>query len=150
MGDLADRMTQGHPEPCFNLWAFADQDTGVIMRISAKAYVLPGSEIEKKALLKHLAGTDFYSVEWSTVPENLEVVTPTGRTIRGAVMPNQLDDVNAVFGDLLDEIAAMPTQLRSVGGQYKQFRLRTPESPRYLMTVVIEQEDGRLVPVTRD
>lgn len=74
-------VTAGHPEVCFNLWAFADQDTGIIMRISGKAYVLPGSEVEKRALLSHLAATDFYSVAWHQVPKHLVMVNPAGSEV---------------------------------------------------------------------
>ena len=50
-------MTTHHtesPELCFNLWAFADEKTSVIRRISGKPYVLDGTDIEKTALLLSL------------------------------------------------------------------------------------------------
>lgn len=142
--------TATHPEVCFNLWAFADQDTHIIQRISAKAYALPGDYFERRAILKHLAATDFYSVGWSPVPENMTVTFPSGEALRGAVMLAQLDCVNEIFGRLLDEIQEMPEQLRCVGGVYSRFRLRTPQEPQFLLTVVIEREDGRLEPLAQD
>jgi hypothetical protein len=41
-----------------NLWVYSDE-AGYVARVAGKAYVLDGSDTEKLALLRQLAGTDF-------------------------------------------------------------------------------------------
>ncbi|MGV9791922.1 hypothetical protein [Gordonia sp. NPDC003422] len=137
------------PEVCFNLWAFADENTGVILRISGKAYVLDGSDEEKTALLRTLSASDFMSAPHRGVPTRYSIVTPANRTIEGAVMPNQLNDVAGIFGSLLDELSVLPTQLRTVNGHYEEFWQPGVSAPLYVLTVVVECNDGRLMPRQR-
>lgn len=138
--------TERRTEVCWALWAFADQDTGLVMRVSGRSYVLSGTADERRQALRSLSESDFYAVEWKRVPERFSVVGPTGNTIRGAILVSQLDDPAAVFAEVLEQISALPPQLRSIQGDYQPFRFKTPDDPRYLLTVVVESEDGRLVP----
>ena len=114
-------MTTHHtesPELCFNLWAFADEKTSVIRRISGKPYVLDGTDIEKTALLRALSASDFLSVAQRPVPARHHIVGPAGRAMDGAVLPHQLDDVAGIFGPLLDELSVLPIHLRHVNGRH--------------------------------
>ena len=128
------------------LWAFADQDTGLVMRVSGRPYVLSGTTDERRQALRSLSESDFYAVAWKRVPQRLSVVGPTCTAIRGAVLVSQLDDPAAVFAEVLEQMSPLPPQLRSIHGEYQPFRFNTPDEPRYLLTVVVESEDGRLVP----
>ena len=42
----------------------------------------------------------------------------------------------------------LPQQLRSIGGEYEQFFMKLSKEPLCVTTVVIEREDGALVPMT--
>ena len=142
-------MTTHHtesPELCFNLWAFADEKTSVIRRISGKPYVLDGTDIEKTALLRALSASDFLSVAQRPVPARHHIVGPAGRAMDGAVLPHQLDDVAGVFGPLLDELSVLPIYLRHVTGRHEQWRLPHVDAPLYVLTVIVERADGRREP----
>lgn len=132
---------------CFNLWAFVDESTRIIQRISGKAYVLDGGDDVKLALLKQLSATDYLTARWTTVPESQVVTGPQGQQLRGAVLSGYLDP-GAVFGELIDELGDLPLQLRSVNGQYQQCRFTADPSLGvvYVLTFIVEREDGRLVP----
>lgn len=41
----------------------------------------------------------------------------------------------------------LPTQLRSLNGEYMPFRLELPEDPLCVTTQILEFEDGRQVPL---
>ncbi|BBY99291.1 hypothetical protein [Mycolicibacterium fallax] len=140
-----DLVADATPQVCFNLWAFCDPDTGLVMEIAAKRYVMGGSDREKAAVLKHLAGADFYSVERRFVPERFTLVGPSGQLIEGAVPVNDLD-VDAVFAPLIVELAAIPKQVRQVNGRWEEYVPQVLGQPIWVLTVVLETEDGRLVP----
>ena len=49
---------------------------------------------------------------------------------------------------LIEKLAKLvPEQLRSVVGEYEKFRLDLPESPLSVTTIVMEYENGTLVPM---
>lgn len=141
-----------NPEVVANIWVYADE-AGYVARISGKAYVLDGTDSEKLALLRQLAGMDFLSAEWIPIPENFGVIGTDGERIRYAQL-SMLADENAksvLVGPLLERLAAsIPEQLREVNGEYEPFTMQMPEAPLTVLTVVIESPDGRLLPVVND
>lgn len=60
-------VTDADAEICLNTWIFLDS-TGMVIRIAAKAYALKGTDEEKLAILKSLAGTDHLSATQGRIP----------------------------------------------------------------------------------
>lgn len=138
------------PELAFNLWAFSDE-SGTILHLACKAYVLDGSDTERLAKLKALANSDFLSATWDGVPKTFVLSNDEGRKLEGYAHVSILNDPAShwpLFGSLIEQLAnELPTQIRSVAGQYRQFRLALPESPLTVTTVVLEREDGTQTPL---
>lgn len=138
------------PEVVLNLWAYVTEK-GQIMRISGKSYVLQGDDQNKLMLLRRLSATDFISAPWHKVPSNFKVITPEGQEIKGIAHASLLSDPlshSHIFGPLLEKLAnSIPEQLRCYQGEYKKFRLNLPDVPLAVTTVIIERDDGSLVPM---
>ena len=138
------------PEVVLNLWAYASTD-GYIMRLAGKAYVLQGEDDEKLTVLRLLSVSDFLSAPWCKVPTNFKMVNSNGVEMMGVAAATTLSDPyghSHLFGPLIEEIAqSIPEQLQSIAGGYSKFRLELPENPLTVTTLVVEHEDGRLVPM---
>lgn len=145
----AEGKTLDNPEVVLNLWAYVDEG-GHIQRIAGKSYVLEGTDHQKLTLLRQLSGTDFLSAPWHPVPRNFRITNPDGEELLGVAHVSMLLDQNShpnLFGPLMDELAKqVPTQLRSVEGEFKPFKLELPEAPLCVTTQILEFEDGRQVP----
>lgn len=139
-----------NPEICVNLWAYADEG-GYVARIAARAYVLDGSDEEKFALLRQLASTDFLQAEWVGVSKRFTVVGSDGERLEGVAHASMLNDgatPGVLFGPLFDKIEAqIPEQLKMTPDGYEPFKLKLSQDPLTVTTLVIEYEDGRLVPM---
>ncbi|NTW88115.1 MAG: hypothetical protein HGB26_03110 [Desulfobulbaceae bacterium] len=139
-----------NPEVCLNLWAYTSED-GLIMRLAGKTYVLQGSDKEKLAVLRLLSATDFLSVLWGKVPANFVQFNPEGERLTGIASASILSDPyghSQLFGPLIEKFASsLPEQLKTIAGEYAIFKLELPNDPLTVTTVVIEYEDGRLVPM---
>lgn len=95
-----------NPEACVNLWAYLDEQTGYIPRVSDRGYVLTGTDNEKLATLYTLAKTDFLIATWLPIPKNVKVVTENG-TLNGMTTPAALNDstsFNAIFEQVFGQI----------------------------------------------
>lgn len=145
----AERPLQ-NPEVVLNLWAYAGAD-GYVLRLAGKAYVMEGKDEDKLALLRQLSATDFLSAAWQKVPANFSMTNPDGEVMKGIAHASMLTDTNSqgfLFGPLMEVLAKdLPEQMRSIDGNYEPFRLELPNAPLTVTTVVIEHEDGRLVPM---
>jgi hypothetical protein len=138
-----------NPEVVANLWVYADE-AGYVARVAGKVYVLDGSDREKLDLLRRLSATDFLSAEWMPIPENFGVIGPDGERLRYAQLSVLSDEYSksVLVGPLLEKLAAsVPEQLQEVEGEYRRFKLKMPEAPLTVLTVVVEHPDGRLVPM---
>lgn len=139
-----------NPEVVLNLWAYVDEG-GYIQRVAGKAYVLVGTDQQKLAVLRQLSGSDFLSAPWHPVPRNFRITNPDGEELIGVAHASMLPDPNthpSLFGQLMDVLAKqLPTQLRSVDGEFKPFKLKLPEAPLCVTTQILEFEDGRQVPM---
>lgn len=135
------------PEVVLNLWAYAGED-GYIMRLAGRFYVLDGEDSEKLSLLRQLATTDFLCATWKKVPSNFAINGPE-EEMRGVAHASMLSEPvshSHLFGPFIEKLAQrVPSQMRSVSGDYRQFTMELPEEPLTVTTVVIEYEDGRLV-----
>jgi hypothetical protein len=139
------------PEVVANLWAYADEG-GYIARIAGRAYVLDGDDDVKLAVLKQLAATDFLHAEWQPVPKRFAVVNSEGERMEGVAHASMLNDgvtPGHLFGPLLDKLSAgVPEQMRSIDGEYQRFCLKMSDDPLTVTTVIVEREDGSLIPHT--
>jgi len=139
-----------NPEVVINLWAYSGDD-GTILRLAGKIYVMQGTDAEKLALLRQLAASDFLSTPWHKVPANFTIQHTDFGELKGAAQASMLGDPNyhqSLFGPLIEILAkAIPDQVRSINGEYRKFRLELPEAPLCVSTIVMENEDGTLVPM---
>ncbi len=138
------------PEVVLNLWAYVNEG-GYILRLAGKSYVMDGDDEEKLALLRELSKTDFLSASWCKVPSGFTLKNPEGEEMSGVAHASLLSNPIShghLFGPLMEELAgSLPDQLRSYNGEYAIFRLDLPREPLNVTTIVMEYEDGRLVPM---
>lgn len=141
------------PEVVLNLWAYVDEN-GYILRLAAKSYVMEGDDKEKLALLHRLSRTDFLSTEWVKVSSNFQINSPDGQIMAGVATASMLSDPvshSHLFSELIEKLAdSIPIQLRNSKDGYEQFRLVLPDNPLCVTTVVMEYEDGSLVPMVSE
>jgi hypothetical protein len=132
-------------EICLNLWYFADE-TGLVLRLAAKAYALSGTDEEKLAILHALAATDHLTATQGQVPPAF-VITGNPRELKGALLVSTVfDQHSALFSPLMDQVEKeLPKLIRSVNSEYEQFTLRIPQDALNVTTGVFEREDGELI-----
>lgn len=139
-----------NPEVCVNLWAYADEG-GYIARVAARAYVLDGDDDAKLRVLHQLAATDFLHAEWMGVSKQFVISGPDGESMEGVAHASMLNDgetPGVLFGPLFNKLeAAVPQQARTANGGYEGFSLKLPDDPLTVTTVVMEFDDGRLLPM---
>lgn len=139
-----------NPEVCVNLWAYADAG-GYIVRVAARAYVLDGDDDAKLGVPHLLAATDFLHAEWMGVSKQFVIGGPYGERMEGVAHASMLNDgvtPGVLFGPLFNKLAAaVPQQARTAIGGYEGFSLKLPEDPLTVTTVVMEFDDGLLVPM---
>lgn len=139
-----------NPEVCVNLWAYADEG-GYIARVAARAYVLDGDDDDKLLALRLLAATDFLHAEWMRVSKQFIVERSDGERMEGIAHASMLDDgvtPGVLFGPLFKKLEeSVPQQVRVSKNGYVAFSLPLSEDPLTVTTVVMEFEDGRLVPM---
>lgn len=139
-----------NPEVVVNLWAYSGED-GTILRLAGKTYVLQGNDADKLALLRQLATSDFLGATWHKVPAKFKISHHDYGVMEGAAQASMLSDQQyheTLFGPLIEHLArTVPEQLSCVDGEYKVFRLELPQEPLLVSTIVMENEDGTLVPL---
>jgi hypothetical protein len=137
-------------EIVLNLWAYSDQQ-GYVQRLAGKCYALHGNDAEKLSVLRALAKSDYLSAKWESVPKNYRLINVDGSELLGVARTNEVMDEHAhvqLFHALIEQLEAdLPVQLLCSEGEYKSFRMKIPQEPLAIRTLVIEQDDGRLVPV---
>lgn len=132
-------------EICLNTWFFVD-DTGVVIRIAAKAYALNGTDEQKLAVLKSLAGTDHLSATQGRVPQRY-VTNVDGQSTPGCIPAAALQiDPLPVFDHLFTEIEqSLPQLYHAANYEYQPFRMKLVEPFLWIMTSVYEAPDGQLI-----
>lgn len=147
---LANERPLRNPEVVLNLWAYSSEN-GHILRLAGKAYVLDGNDEEKLTVLRVLSATDFLSAIWQEVPENFHMIYSDGRKMNGIATASALSDPDEhshLFGPLIETLAgSIPDQMSLYNGKYRKIRVELPEIPLAVTTVVMECEDGQLVPM---
>ena len=138
------------PEVVINLWAYSGED-GTILRLAGKTYVMQGTDAQKLALLRQLASSDFLCTPWDKVPANFTIQHNEFGEMKGTAHASMMSNPQyheSLFGPLIEKLAQeIPEQVRSVNGEYQKFRLDLPQEPLCISTIVIENEDGTLVPM---
>lgn len=132
-------------EICLNTWFFVD-DTGMVIRLAAKAYALTGSDDEKLSILKSLAGTDHLSATHGRVPSRY-VTEVEGQKMPGSVPAAAIQaDPLPVFDDLFTEIEkSLPQLCQAANHEYQTFRMKLVEPFIWVLTSVYESPDGQLI-----
>lgn len=148
-------MTRSAPRPlrneevAVNLWVYSDEE-GYVRRVAGRIYVVDGTDSEKLASLRKLAGTDFLAARWERVPDRFDVISPDGEELGVAQLSALSDEYSKsrLFGPLLESLASgIPEQLRRRNGRYAPFAMTLPDAPLSILTVVVEHADGQLVPM---
>jgi hypothetical protein len=144
----ASPQQAGLPEVVFNLWWFRDDESGFVLRLAGRAYALVGSDEEKLKVIHSLSATDFHVARVFPIPQRFQVVSEHG-TLKGVTTQ---DIVRLHHADLFEHIFAalgedLPMQVRSIGGEYQQYRLQVPRDPLCVTTCVVEHADGTLTPL---
>lgn len=137
------------PEVCVNLWAYVDEGTTFVNRVTGRGYILSGTDADKLATLHLLAQSDFLSSAWFQVPDNFSVTCELG-TLTRVIEPDALQDdqiLAMVFDEVYNNInETMASQIRFQHEQYTEFKMELPENPLYVLTYVVEYLDGRIEP----
>ena len=135
------------------MWAYADE-AGYIARVAARSYVLDGDDAAKLAVLASTGRNRFLQAEWMGVSKQFVISNPDGERMGGVAHASMLNDgvtPGVLFGPLFNKLeAAVPKQARTANGGYEAFSLKLPEDPLTVTTVVMEMDDGRLVPMVSD
>lgn len=136
-------------EVILNLWYF-QTPTGAIYELAGRAYVATGTDEEKTNLLKQLSFTDYHIAQKGPVPENFRIILGNGEEVQGLSHVSVLnstgfklfeDIINAIEKDLPDNI------FTGIAGKTFRYRLSIPNDPLYVMTAILNDGNGRLVPV---
>jgi hypothetical protein len=138
-------MSHKDAEICLNCWYFGD-DTGVVLRIAAKAYALSGNDDEKLAVLKALSTTDHLTATHAKVPDRYSL-SMDGQIFRGAV-PTVTMQENAIhyFDDLIEELTQnFPRNIHAIHHQPRAFQMKLTEPFLWICTYVHEAQDGSLI-----
>ena len=139
-----------NPEVVLNLWAYSGED-GSILRLAGKAYVMLGTDEEKLELLRQLSISDFLCATWHKVPQNFTIHHSDFGEMKGAAHASMISDQNShehLFGSLIELLAeSIQEQMRCINGDYQKFRLDIPQEPLCVTTIVLEKENGDLVPL---
>ena len=132
-------------EICLNTWFFVD-DTGMVIRLAAKAYALNGTDDERLSVLKSLAGTDHLSATHGRVPSRYATEVE-GQEMPGSVPATAIQaDPLPVFDDLFTEIEKSQPQLyRAANHEYQSFTMKLVEPFLWFLTSVYESPDGQLI-----
>lgn len=139
-----------NPEVVINLWAYAGED-GTILRLAGKTYVMSGSDAEILALLRQLAASDFLCAVWQKVPSNFTIQHSDLGELKGAAKASMINNQNYhrnLFGPLIEMLSkSIPAQICSENGEYRPLPVDMPNAPLSVTTIVMEYEDGTLVPL---
>lgn len=127
-----------NPEIVVNLWCIVSRYSGLISDLAGRIYYLDGTDDEKVALLKRLAATDHHLATRSMVPERF-----VANEIAGYCPVDELNNPETtlfeeLYQELEHELNMRLTLLEP---------LKIPDNPLFVVTCLLENEDGTLTPV---
>lgn len=134
-------------ELCINLWYSVDKKSGFINAIAGRGYYLQGSDEQKTAILKQLAGADFVCVEWQPVPDRYEtrlvdVENHSQAAFSGFVHASDLDVHGlALFEDVFAHIERVHQNYIPIKNAVT---LKVPDEPLYVMTAVEHGDNNKI------
>lgn len=129
-----------NPEIIVNLWYIVDKATGLIWNIAGRSYHASGTDEEKKALLKSLAVMDYPLATRLRVPDTYVVDEIS------CCCP--LDELDNPATTLFEEVyRELESEMRCRITVADEDALKIPDNPLYVMTSLVEDENGVLTPV---
>jgi hypothetical protein len=133
-------------EVIMNLWCIYDQQDKLIYGLAGRAYYVTGTDEEKTSLLKALALTDYVLARRLPVPERFTAEL-NGELVGGLCSLNELNNpATTLFAEMYDELQ------QEIDSKYNGSRneeapdesLIIPSNPLYLVTALVEEDDGTL------
>ena len=138
-------------ELIINFWIYVDLQTEVIYNWSAKVYCISGSDNDKTTFLKGLADTDYKTASRRLLSDKLQYHLGS-KVLQGNIPSSSFDDYfdsNSEWFCLEVEKTIPPKIIFSVDiDKCKAIPQKLPESPLYVLTYLIENDIGELVPST--
>ncbi len=134
-------------ELAVNLWAYIDQATGMVYAISGRAYALAGKDDDKLAILRQLAPTDLLTAKRQALPKHFKV-TDGQETREGMTYPRTLhENVAGTFEGVYQSIESdLPPTPNFLTGKHTPQRI--PQNPLFLLTFLVEDDQGNVTPIT--
>jgi len=130
-------------ELVFNLWAFADKDTGYVYSVSGRAYRLAGDEASKLATLKSLAFTDFNTARRLRLSDRFKVADGNETMERLAPPAFVNDPVAQFFEEVFIELEKeLPPILHMHDGEITGIKQTIPTDPLSVRTIIYEDSEG--------
>ena len=132
-------------EICVNCWYFPDA-SGIVLRLAAKPYALTGTDDEKLKQIRFLAGADHLTAIHAKVSSK-HVIIDGNQELKGVIPVAALQaDPLPIFDELFSRIdEALPDAIVSINGEYEQRPCQLIEPFLWVLTSVLESEDGHLI-----
>ncbi len=131
-------------ELCLNIWIVVNQETGFVKSLGARMYCLEGTDEQKTAALKFMAGSDFALATKMQIPDN-HVVHHGDEVIEGAVPPAELEDMSSpIYEELYSFMEKQKDNQLAFEGFDCFLGERIPDNPLYVVTPLVENEFGEI------
>lgn len=133
-----------NPEIILNLWAIHDPGDNVIYGLAGRAYFASGTDEEKLALLKQLAVSDYVLALRMPVPERFSIESG-GEVVQGLCKLNELHNpASTLFEEMYRELEndILFRYTADSEGDVCPDALKIPANPLYVITALVEDEQG--------
>jgi hypothetical protein len=134
-------------ELVFNLWAFAEENSGFVFALAGRAYQLSGTDEEKVKILKSLSLTDYHIAKRVLVPERFKVIDEgverSGYTTVQDINDPRLYLFEVVYQTLEKDLPPMLLPGNEIGA-YTPKEQKIPQNPLYVSTILLEDEYGHI------
>lgn len=137
-------------EACLNIWLIVDEDSQLIYRAAARAYVLAGSDESKLHVLKSLSGSDYHVAKhYPLTNHKTTIIDGNGRAreLNGFFVKNLESNFPHILGRICDDLEKdFPPQPVVNLGQPSSYRMKLPREPYYVLTFLFENDREDLRP----
>jgi hypothetical protein len=135
------------PEPIVNLWYVVDRETMMAYSLLGRVYMVAGTEQEKLRLLEKLAPSDYFLAKQFPVPKRIQTVA-NDRAFQGITPASSVKfQVSELYREVLDELEKdLPKRVRFDHDNPIIEKAKIPTEFLYVVTALIEQENGQLLP----